>query len=165
MLAIDRWRNWRPPVEKFEESLKHEPSKPPKPEFEGFEGSISWPASNFFDGQDYGASTKIAGPGAAPARPMPTTIASADPTSVGEIDLPAGVRLIRWVPATAPVHLSRFETVTHLDIFVRTTLAQLDARLHGKTWLAGNRTLSTLLARLEACGCIVALDDPKKVLQ
>lgn len=79
--------------------------------------------------------------------------------------MPAGVRLVSWSPKAAPVQLSRCETVTDTDKFIRTTLMQLTARLSGKDWLDGGWGLSGLLARLEACGCRVALDDPREVLQ
>lgn len=49
MLAIDRWRNWRPLDEKFGDSHEREPSKPSKPTFEGFEGSTSEQIQNFTD--------------------------------------------------------------------------------------------------------------------
>jgi hypothetical protein len=39
MLAVDRWRKWRPSDEKFNESPRYEPSKPSKPIFGGFEGA------------------------------------------------------------------------------------------------------------------------------
>jgi len=73
--------------------------------------------------------------------------------------MPAGVRLIRWEPKPPPVQLSRYETVTDVDRFTRSTLLQVEARLQGNSWLAGNWTLSTLLDRLAAVGCHVALDD------
>ena len=79
--------------------------------------------------------------------------------------MPAGVRLIRWEPKAAPVRLSPCSTVTDVDLFIRSTLMQLAARLSGKDWLDGGWGLSGLLARLEACGCVVALDDPRKELQ
>ena len=79
--------------------------------------------------------------------------------------MPAGVRLIRWEPKAAPVRLSECSTVTDTEKFIRTTLMQLEARLSGKDWLDGGWGLSGLLARLEACGCVVALDDPLKALQ
>jgi hypothetical protein len=79
--------------------------------------------------------------------------------------MPAGVRLIRWEPKEPPVELSRYETVTDTSGFMTTTLKQLDAHLHGKTWLAGNWGLSVLIARLEAVGCYVALDNAKTALQ
>jgi hypothetical protein len=79
--------------------------------------------------------------------------------------MPAGVRLVSWFPKAAPVKLSRCETVTDTEKFIRTTLMQLAARLSGKKWLDGGWGLSGLLARLEACGCRVALVDSLKVLQ
>lgn len=79
--------------------------------------------------------------------------------------MPAGVRLVRWQPVDAPVQLSECSTVTNVDLFIRSTLRQMEARLNGKDWLAGNWTLSTLLERLAICGCVVALDDPTKALQ
>lgn len=75
--------------------------------------------------------------------------------------MPAGLRLGSWEPKPAPVRLSEFETVVDVHLFIDRTLAQLDARLQGKDWLAGNWPLSTLLDRLAACGCVVALTDPK----
>lgn len=49
MLAIDRWRKWRPSDEKFDESPGCEPTKPPEPTFEGFEGSRSGKMQDFSD--------------------------------------------------------------------------------------------------------------------
>jgi hypothetical protein len=49
MLAIDRWRKWRPSDQKFEEAFGCEPPKPPEPAFEGFEGSISGDLQDFSD--------------------------------------------------------------------------------------------------------------------
>jgi len=61
--------------------------------------------------------------------------------------------------------LSEYSTVTDTEKFIRTTLIQLAARLSGKDWLDGGWGLSGLLARLEACGCVVALDNPREALQ
>jgi hypothetical protein len=79
--------------------------------------------------------------------------------------MPAGVRLVWWEPKDAPVRLSECSTVTDTDKFIRSTLIQLDNQLQGRTWMAGNWGLSGLLARLEACGCHVTLDDARKALQ
>ena len=79
--------------------------------------------------------------------------------------MPAGVRLIRWEPRDAPVQLSECSTVTDVDRFIRSTLQQIEARLRGKDWLAGNWTLSALIDRLSAVGCFVVLDDPLRELQ
>jgi hypothetical protein len=78
--------------------------------------------------------------------------------------MPAGVRLIRWEPEDAPVQLSRCETATDIDGFIRSTLRQVEARLLGKNWLAGNWPLSILIDRLDAVGCHVQIDDPRKDL-
>lgn len=79
--------------------------------------------------------------------------------------MPAGVRLVSWEPKSAPVRLSECSTVTDTEKFIRATLRQLEARLHGKGWTDGGWGLSGLVARLEACGCHVALDDPREALQ
>jgi hypothetical protein len=47
MLSIDRWRKWQPSNKKFDDSPGREPSKPPIPTFEGFEGSIPRKTQNF----------------------------------------------------------------------------------------------------------------------
>lgn len=86
---------------------------------------------------------------------------SASPT----LTMPAGVRLIAYEPKQAPVRLSECSTVTDVDKFIGSTLRQLDAKLSGKSWLAGNWSLSTLLERLAAVGVDVVLDDPSQALQ
>jgi hypothetical protein len=79
--------------------------------------------------------------------------------------MPAGVRLVEWRPKAAPVQLSECSTVIDTEKFIRTTLQQLQAALEGESWLSGGWGLSGLLARLEACGCVVALEDVRKALQ
>jgi len=79
--------------------------------------------------------------------------------------MPVGVRLASWNPKAAPVRLSECSTVTDTERFIGTTLAQLDAKLIGKSWPVGNWPLSTLIERLAAVGVEIALDDPKKALQ
>jgi hypothetical protein len=79
--------------------------------------------------------------------------------------MPAGVRLVSWSPKDAPVRLSECETVTDTEKFIRSTLRQLQARLSGKDSLAGGWGLSGLLTRLEVCGCLVKLDNPREALQ
>lgn len=79
--------------------------------------------------------------------------------------MPAGARLVSWSPKAAPVQLSECSTVTDTEKFIDSTLRQLATRLSGKNWLDAGWGLWGLLARLEACGCVVALDDPRKELQ
>jgi hypothetical protein len=76
--------------------------------------------------------------------------------------MPAGVRLLSYAPVTPSVRLSAWETVVDSQRFIESTLRQLDARLHGKHWLAGNWTLSGLVDRMAAAGCLVELVDAKK---
>jgi hypothetical protein len=49
MLAIDRWRKWRPSDKKFSETSRCEPSKPSEHTFEGFEGSTVGQMRDFSD--------------------------------------------------------------------------------------------------------------------
>ena len=79
--------------------------------------------------------------------------------------IPAGLRLIHWEPKAAPLKLSRWESINDIDLFVQSTLRQVECRLRGKDWRAGNWTLSALLERLAAVGCIVELDDPTPSIQ
>jgi hypothetical protein len=79
--------------------------------------------------------------------------------------MPQGAKLIRWKPRTAPVRLSPCSTVTDTEKFIHTTLAQLGAHLKGAKFVDGGWGLSGLLDRLEACGCVVTLDDPRRALQ
>lgn len=79
--------------------------------------------------------------------------------------MPAGVRLLAYLPVAAPVRLSQAETVIDCGKFIQSTLRQVDARLHGKNWLAGNLPLSGLVERLAAVGCVIELADRKAMLQ
>jgi hypothetical protein len=79
--------------------------------------------------------------------------------------MPAGVRLIRWQPVPAPVRLSQCDTVTDSERFIRTSLAQLEAAMKGRNWQAGNWGLYGLLERLALCGCVIALDNPRRAVQ
>ena len=78
--------------------------------------------------------------------------------------MPAGVSLVRWEPAQAPVRVNRWMTVLDTYRFIRVTLDQIDARLNGVDWKAGNWTLSELLERLEAVGVTVALKNDSERL-
>ena len=79
--------------------------------------------------------------------------------------MPSGVRLLSYVPVTAPFRLSQSETVHDTGVFIQSTLRQVDARLHNRSFLAGCWPLSELLARLGSVGCRVALEDRKAMLQ
>jgi hypothetical protein len=64
-----------------------------------------------------------------------------------------------------PVQISRCETVTDVATFIRATLRQVEARLHGHDRLARNWTLPTLIEHLAAVDCSVALVDKTAALQ
>jgi hypothetical protein len=73
--------------------------------------------------------------------------------------MPPGVGLVRWEPLPAPVRLNRCITVTDTSRFIESTLRQLDKRLRGDDWGAGNWSISELVGRLECVGVGVALID------
>jgi len=147
VLASRRWRDWNPPAI-LQKSQEHQLTKPTKATSKPILSVLSVPTLPVSEIN-------------APSDSIPPN----DPEVARRPAMPAGVRLIRWEPKAAPVRLSKCSTVTDIDKFVHSTLRQVEARLYGKDWLAGNWTLSTLLARLEACGCCVALDNPHEALQ
>jgi len=79
--------------------------------------------------------------------------------------MPPGVMLVRWEPHSAPVQVTRWMTVTNTQGFIESTLRQLGARLRGDDWGAGNWSLSELIARLEAVGVTLKLQDDRRLLQ
>jgi hypothetical protein len=79
--------------------------------------------------------------------------------------MPAGVRLVSWEPVSSPVKINRWLTVLDTDKFIRVTLEQIDARLNGIDWKAGNWTLSELIERLDAVGISIALANDRQRLQ
>jgi len=66
--------------------------------------------------------------------------------------MPQGIRLLHWVPKDPPLAITTWSVVNDVPQFIRTTLAQLEAALQGKNWLAGNWSLRTLCERLEQAG-------------
>ena len=66
--------------------------------------------------------------------------------------IPAGVRLVRWSPKQPPIILEHRSVVIDVDKFIFTTLMELQARVEGKDWLAGNRSIRDLTERLEQVG-------------
>ncbi|MHB2006835.1 MAG: hypothetical protein ACYCOX_02175 [Acidobacteriaceae bacterium] len=101
--------------------------------------------------------------------PMVDTLRTHKPEIVELLEqrpvMPLGVRLLSYQPKEPPVKLSQCETVVDTGKFIQSTLRQVDARLHGKKWLAGNLPLSGLVERLAAVGCVIELADRKAMLQ
>lgn len=72
--------------------------------------------------------------------------------------MPPGVRLLKWEPKTPPVAIVRMGIVSNVDKFIGATLRELQARLEGKDFLAGNWSLSELVDRLEQVGVEVGVE-------
>ena len=66
--------------------------------------------------------------------------------------IPDGVRLACWDPKQPPVVLQQCSVVIDVEKFVLATLEQLQARIEGKDFLAGNWSLRELIERLEQVG-------------
>ena len=71
--------------------------------------------------------------------------------------MPPGIRLVRWSPQEPPIVLQESSVVIDVDKFISATLAQLQARLDGKDYLAGNWPLRALIERLEQVGVVIEL--------
>jgi len=76
-----------------------------------------------------------------------------------ELPLPCGVQLVRWAPKAAPIVLTRWSVVMDTENFIKTTLAQLEAALCNKNWLAGNWGVPELVDRLEQVGVQVKVGN------
>ena len=71
--------------------------------------------------------------------------------------MPKGIRLLAWSLKPAPVFLERWSVVTDPDLFARTTLSSLEAKLaNPERWLGWS--VRELLDRLEQVGVRVALE-------
>jgi hypothetical protein len=73
--------------------------------------------------------------------------------------MPPGVRLLKWEPKEPPVMIVRMGIVSNVDNFVAATLLQLQARLEGKDFLAGNWSLRELVDRLDQVGVAVKIEN------
>src|ERR1019366_7703437 len=77
----------------------------------------------------------------------------------GPPQMPVGVRLLKWEPQDPPIALVRMGIVTNVQGFVTATLLQLQARMEGKDFLAGNWSLRELIDRLEQVGVVVKVES------
>jgi len=78
------------------------------------------------------------------------------------IVLPKGVRLTSWTPREPPIRLNEYTTVVDApgvkgcELFISTTLRQLEHEMHGRHWLGGGwGGVPGLLDRLKAVGLVV----------
>jgi hypothetical protein len=74
--------------------------------------------------------------------------------------MPPGVRLLRWEPKNPPIAIVHLGIVGNVHKFVAATLLQLQARLEGKDFLAGNWSMRELVDRLEQVGITVQIEKP-----
>jgi hypothetical protein len=72
--------------------------------------------------------------------------------------MPRGVRLLKWEPKDPPIAIVHMGIVSNVPKFVAATLLQLQARLEGKDFLAGNWSLRELVDRLEQVGVEVKIE-------
>jgi hypothetical protein len=73
--------------------------------------------------------------------------------------MPPGVRLLKWEPKNAPIAIVRMGIVSDVPKFIAATLLELQARLEGKDFLAGNWSLRELVDRLEQVGVAVEIES------
>jgi hypothetical protein len=73
--------------------------------------------------------------------------------------MPPGVCLVKWEPKNPPIAIVRMGIVSNVPKFVAATLLQLQARLEGKDFLAGNWSLRALVDRLEQVGVVVRVES------
>ena len=92
-------------------------------------------------------------------------------TDYGQTPLPlingrkAPPGLVGRKPVPATVLLNSCLTVIDTEQFIRATLRQIEARLAGDAWKAGNWSLPELMERLEAVGVTVTLPEASGRLQ
>jgi len=72
--------------------------------------------------------------------------------------LPRGVRLILYAPKKPPVAIEQCSVVTNVDLFIRTTLADLEAKLTGARGVQGGWTVPQMLDRLRQVGLVLEIE-------
>ena len=100
--------------------------------------------------------------------PDPFDAANRVAAQSGHLDMPAGVRLLRWEPKQTPIAVTTFSVIIDTQKFIESTLQQLEAVLQGKSWVAGNWSVRDLLERLEQVGVTVEVireNDHREVLR
>ena len=72
--------------------------------------------------------------------------------------LPSGLRLISYLPKKPPVALEQCSIVTNLDLFIQTTLADLEAKLNHPTPTPWGWTVQQMLVRLRQVGLVIEVE-------
>lgn len=88
-------------------------------------------------------------------------VALEEAAHAGPPPMPAGVTLLQWAPLRPPVAIESWAVVTDVPQFVQSTLGQLQAAMSGKSWLAGNRSVRSLVERLEQVGAKVSVAEAR----
>ena len=71
--------------------------------------------------------------------------------------LPRGVRLVLYAPKTPPVAIEQCSVVTNVDLFIRTTLADLEAKLGDTAGVKGGWTVPQMMDRLRQVGLVLEI--------
>ncbi len=74
--------------------------------------------------------------------------------------LPLGVRLVSYAPKKPPIGIESWSVVTDVETFIRTTLADLDARLNNPVAIHGGWSVWQMLDRLRQVGLEVEIEKP-----
>jgi len=72
--------------------------------------------------------------------------------------MPEGVILREWAPKQPPVVIETWSVVNDVSLFIQLTLAQLEAAVANKNWMAGNWSVRELVERLEQVGVKVRVE-------
>ena len=72
--------------------------------------------------------------------------------------LPRGVRLVLYAPKTPPVAIEQCSVVTNVDLFIRTTLADLEAKLGDTAGVKGGWTVPQMIDRLRQVGLVLEIE-------
>ena len=72
--------------------------------------------------------------------------------------LSSALRLISYLPKKPPVALEQCSIVTNLDLFIQTTLADLEAKLNHPTPIPWGWTVQQMLDRLRQVGLVIEIE-------
>ena len=71
--------------------------------------------------------------------------------------LPEGVRLVLYAPKKPPVAIEQCSVVTNVDLFIRTTLADLEIKLNDTAGVKGGWTVPQMMDRLRQVGLVLEI--------
>ena len=71
--------------------------------------------------------------------------------------LPKGLRLVLYAPKKPPVAIEQCSVVTNVDLFIRTTLNDLEIKLNDTAGVKGGWTVRQMLDRLRQVGIVLEI--------